>query len=113
MEPYADEICDLTKRESSVDGIFIRHILEHNYNWQDILANAVDSFRKRLVLIMFTPFGKSTVPLVRNALLDLSFRKEDITGYFEGLNVREEHLDSTDTQYKLEHVFYVSKESCE
>lgn len=113
VEPYADEICDLTKRESSVDGIFIRHILEHNYNWQDILANAVDSFRKRLVLIMFTPFGKSTVPLVRNALLDLSFRKEDITGYFEGLNVREEHLDSTDTQYKLEHVFYVSKESCE
>lgn len=112
-EPYADEICDLTKRKSSVDGIFIRHILEHNYNWQDILANAVDSFRKRLVLIMFTPFGKSTVPLARNQLLDMSFRKEDITGYFKGLDVREEHLDSTDTQYKLEHIFYVSKEPCE
>lgn len=112
-EPYADEICDLTKRKSSVDGIFIRHILEHNYNWQDILANAVDSFRKRLVLIMFTPFGKSTIPLARNQLLDMSFRKEDITGYFEGLDVREEHLDSTDTQYKQEHLFYVSRESCE
>lgn len=111
--PYADKITDLTTYTSSVDGIFIRHILEHNYNWQDILMNAVDSFTKRLVLIMFTPFGKSTVPLVRNALLDLSFRKTDIIGYFRDLDVREEHLVSPDTQYKQEHIFYVSREPCE
>jgi hypothetical protein len=107
--PYADLIADLTTYKSDVDGIFIRHILEHNYNWRDVLMNATASFRKRLVLIMFTPFREHTVPLVRNDLLDLSFRKDDITEYFQGLDVREEHLDSPDTQYKTEHIFYVER----
>lgn len=107
--PYADKICDLTTYKSDVDGIFIRHILEHNYAWRDVLANAVDSFTERLVLIMFTPFGERTVPLARNALIDMSFRKSDITDYFKGLDVREEHLISPDTQYKVEHIFYVER----
>jgi len=107
--PYADKITDLTTYTSSVDGIFIRHILEHNYGWRDVLANAVDSFTERLVLIMFTPFGERTVPLARNALIDMSFRKSDITDYFKGLDVREEHLISPDTQYKVEHIFYVER----
>ena len=111
---YADEICDLTARKSDVDGIFMRHILEHNYAWRDVLENAVASFRKRFVLIMFTPFGKHTAPMANHALIDMSFRKEDITDYFKDFTiVREEHL-MTDTQYKQEHIFYVSKEeSCE
>jgi hypothetical protein len=106
--PYADEICDLTTRKSDVDGIFIRHILEHNYSWRNVLENATASFRKRLVLIIFTPFGEHTKPMVSNDLVDLSFRKQEITDYFKGLSVREEHL-ATDTQYKIEHLFYVER----
>ena len=106
--PYADKIADLTTYTSSVEGIFIRHILEHNYSWRDVLANAAASFRKRLVLIIFTPFGEHTVPMVRNDLIDLSFRKDEITAYFKDLTVREEHL-VTDTQYKQEHIFYVER----
>jgi|SRR5208282_1586206 len=106
--PYADKITDLTTYTTSVDGIFIRHILEHNHGWRDVLMNAVDSFTKRLVLIMFTPFGKYTTPMVNNALVDYSFRKDEITDYFKGLSVREEYL-VTNTQYHHEHIFYVEK----
>ena len=107
--PYADMICDLTTYKSPVDGIFMRHILEHNPYWQDILGNVMASFRKRFVLIMFTPFAEKTAPMVSNALIDLSFRKEDLTDFFAGLSVTEEHL-LTDTQYGQEHIFYVGRE---
>ncbi len=106
--PYADEIHDLTTYKSDVDGIFIRHILEHNWQWRNILENAIASFRKRMVLILFTPFSKHTDPLTANALIDLSFRREDITDYLAGLDVTEEHL-VTNTQYRQEHIFYVEK----
>jgi hypothetical protein len=106
--PYADEIRDLTKYTSSADGIFIRHILEHNWQWRDILENALDSFTKRMVLILFTPFVRHTDPQTMSPLIDLAFRKEDITDYFEGLTVTEEHL-VTNTQYRQEHLFYLER----
>jgi SAM-dependent methyltransferase len=106
--PYADEITDLTKYTSSADGIFIRHILEHNWDWRDILENAIGSFRKRMVLILFTPFAKHTDPLTMGPFIDLSFRREDITDYFTGLDVTEEHL-VTNTQYRQEHLFYLER----
>lgn len=51
---------DLTTRRCSVDCIMIRHVLEHNENWQAILRNALTSFTKRMVLITFTPFAPGT-----------------------------------------------------
>jgi hypothetical protein len=39
--PFADRIEDLCTYKSDVDGILIRHILEHNVLWEDILKNAV------------------------------------------------------------------------
>jgi hypothetical protein len=107
-EPYADKIADLTTYTSSVDGILVRHILEHNWDWRAILENAIASFRKRMVLILFTPFSKHTDPMTMSPLIDLSFRREDITDYFTGLHVTEEHL-VTNTQYRQEHIFYVSR----
>lgn len=107
--PYADKIADLTGYTSSVDGIFMRHILEHNLRWREILMNMVDSFTARLALVMFTPFGEVTEAMGDPAgLVDLSFRKEDITGFFKGLTWTEEHLE-TDTQYGQEHIFYVER----
>lgn len=50
---YADQVSDLRLRRSDVDGILIRHVLEHNLDWRTILENALDSFRRRLVLCFF------------------------------------------------------------
>ena len=58
--PHADKIVDLCEYRSDADCIFMRHVLEHNIEWRKILAGAIASFRKRMVLIVFTPFAETT-----------------------------------------------------
>ncbi len=62
-----------------------------------------------MVLVLFTPFGLSTTRLDNGPGLDLSFRQEDITAFFDaaGLSWRLETL-TTDTQYHVEHIFCVT-----
>jgi hypothetical protein len=110
----ADRRVDLQSYTSDVDCIFMRHVLEHNANWRSILRNAIASFGKRMVLVIFTPFGKETKQIAASHSLttfpvpDISFKKEDLTGYFSGVCVKEEMIQS-DTQYGVEHIFYLEK----
>ena len=112
----ADKIVDLAAYKSDVDCIFMRHILEHNTDWRRILANAVASFRKRMVLVIFTPMADKTRQIGTTAdgrltavpVPDISFRKDDLTDVFKHLNYWEESF-RTDTQYGTEHVFYIQK----
>lgn len=111
---HADKIVDLREYTSDTDCIFMRHVLEHNADWQRILANAMASFRKRMVLVIFTPFGSATRQIATSASVtsvpvpDISFRKEDLTAHFGRCAYSEESL-TTDTQYGTEHVFYLEK----
>jgi len=111
---HADKIVDLRDYRSQVDCIFMRHVLEHNADWRKIVANAVASFTRRMVLVIFTPLGDITRQIATSSLHtsfpvpDISFRKEDLTEFFKHLNYREESL-RTDTQYGTEHVFYIEK----
>jgi hypothetical protein len=72
---------------SEADGVFMRRILEHNRDWPKILSNAVNSFQKRMVLIIFTPFPDETRQMDTTgvAVPDISFRKEDLTTSFKRL----------------------------
>ena len=54
---HCSEVVDLVYYRSSVPAVFMRHILEHNYEWSAILDNALASFTERMVLILFTPNG--------------------------------------------------------
>ncbi len=85
--PGADHIRDLRHYTSDVEGIFLRHVLEHNpTGWRQILLNVIQSFSKKMVLVIYTPFGD----VMRNVRMQgrdgipvaLSFRKEDITSCF-------------------------------
>ena len=112
--PHADTIADLCDYRSETDCIFMRHVLEHNMEWRKILTGAVASFRHRMVLIVFTPFAETTrvmataVNCTTVAMPDLSFRKADLTEHFNHLRYTEESL-TTDTQYGVEHIFYLEK----
>jgi hypothetical protein len=112
---HADKIVDLKDYTSDVDCVFMRHVLEHNVEWRRILANAVASFQKRMVLIIFTPLAEETRQIATSTAVtslpvpDISFKKEDLTRYFSALKYVEESLE-TDTQYKTEHVFYIQRE---
>src|SRR5262249_18621560 len=57
---FTDRIVDLREYTSDADCILIRHVLEHNYDWKMILTNAVKSFKRRMVLIIFTPLTNHT-----------------------------------------------------
>lgn len=109
--PYCDVTVDLQERRSGTDCIFMRHVLEHNWGWRLILRNAVQSFRTRMVLIVFTPFGASERKLLEeNGIPDLAFNKDEVLSYFAGLSVAEEAIKSS-TQYGEETIFYVERKA--
>ncbi len=110
--PYADKIVDLEEYRTNCSGIMLRHVLEHNYNWERILTNAVLSFRHKLFLCLFTPFADSTREIVNYKdrgmdVPDLSFSRSDIEKYFTGLKWTLFEDLKTDTQYKTEHVYLI------
>lgn len=51
----ADVIADLSEYRSKVEGVHMRGILEHNHDWRVILNNALDSFTKRMSLMLYVP----------------------------------------------------------
>lgn len=119
QNPFADVIVDLRKFQSKTDGIMMRHVLEHNYNWTDVLDNALHSFSKRMCLVLFTPFGEKTKVIADNNkygvdVPDISFKKDDIERRFakfkditwtSKLNLR------TRTGYKTEHIYFLERKN--
>jgi hypothetical protein len=104
-------LADLTRYTSCVEGIFMRHVLEHDPQWRAILSNAVGSFTKRLCLILFTPLVARTQEIAFNQELgvpDISFAVKDIEWHFD----RDVHTWTrlgvdTPTQYGHETCFFV------
>jgi hypothetical protein len=64
--PHADEWADLVEYKSEAEGICLRHVLEHNDDWRVILANALGSFRRRLVIVLSTGLADEDVELSFN-----------------------------------------------
>ena len=84
----------------------MRHVLEHNYEWEKILRNACQSFTERFVLILFTPFVVHTDVFERGfhkgmRVPDLSFKKETITDILDEYNLtyKLEKISPSSTQY--------------
>jgi len=113
---FSDIVADLEEYQSTVDGIFMRHVLEHNLNWRLILLNALQSFRKRMVLVLFTPFSQQTqvldsyqIPETGETVPDISFAKRDLQACFRDVSWQLKENIATDTEYGIEHVFYLQK----
>lgn len=108
----ATKIADLCTYRSNVDGIVIRHVLEHNYEWAKVLDNAVASFRRKLCLILFTPFVAETREMASNRahgidVPDLAFRREDIEARL-GDHPRQLYASiPTSAGYGVENVYFV------
>jgi glycosyltransferase involved in cell wall biosynthesis len=80
---YCDVVADLAKYKSNTHGILLRHVLEHNFKWEDILKNALASCKK-LAIVVCTPFEETTrlLSLDEYGIPIFSFRKEDLTRHF-------------------------------
>lgn len=112
--PFADQIADLTEYRSQTPGLFMRHVLEHNYSWRRVLENAVASFTERMVLVIFTPFGDITREIAYAddpGVPDISFRLRDLAVIFADFEISwtSETIPS-DTQYETETVFYLRRD---
>lgn len=113
---FCDRQVDFQEYVSSVDGVLVRHVLEHNHNWQAILRNAVESFQHRMVLVLFMPFSQGAVqPTHENAasnenvaydggIPNLCLNHDEVVSAFKPFLVKEESLPETG-----EHIFYLSK----
>jgi len=108
---FADRLVDLETYRSDAAGIFMRHILEHNYGWERILQNALASFGERFVLVTFTPYADTTREIAFHddpGVPDISFARADLTRHFAGLTWREETY-ATDTQYGTETIYFIER----
>lgn len=111
--PFVDKVADLREYRSKVDGIVMRHVLEHNYDWKLVLGNAIASFNKKLCIVMFTPFVPATQEIAHNKkhgvdVPDIAFGKEEVENFFKGLKWRMES-HKTKTGYGIEHIYYIEK----
>jgi hypothetical protein len=113
--PMADIKADLVEYRSNVDGIFMRHVLEHNYQWKKVLENAIQSFNNKMCLVLFTPFSDTTVEIAHNLkhgvdVPDLSLSKSELIDIFNSYNLKYD-IDTfnTSTGYNVEYVIYLSK----
>ena len=118
--PYADHVEDLELYRSQANGILLRHVLDHNSGWENILRNALSSFQQKLCVILFCPWsdgdtkeldkifhvGGHLIPLI-------SFRRQDIEDCIEsfpGVRYRlEENIHNPKSEFRVEHIFYIEK----
>lgn len=110
---FADEIVDLVTYRSNVPGIYMRHVIEHNYEWKPILINALESFTNRMVLVLFTPLVEETKEIYFNVdpgVPDIAFAESDLIHLFN-LTVKSYHKETTAnfTNYGGETVYYLEK----
>lgn len=111
--PWCDVRADLTVYRSSTPGLLLRHVLEHNVEWEAVLDNAFASFSERLCIVLFTPLADVTTVLVDDVaglgVPDVAFRLDDLTGRFDGCEWDVETVDSPETHYGAEVVIRVAR----
>lgn len=109
--PFTHIYADLAYYKSDVPGIFMRHVIEHDYRWAQILENAVASFRERMVLITFTPLVRETKVLSTEEEINvpnIAFSLRDLGRFISVYTVKWQTLH-TATQFGVENIFFLQK----
>ena len=104
--PFADKIADLTKYTTEVDGIFMRHVAEHNYEWKKVLQNLFDSFTKKAFVAFYTPMNTTSDEAV---LMNHSAGWDDVPEISLPVSVIEDMLQASGVK---EYKSTTSKSSC-
>lgn len=102
---YADKVADLRDYTSQTHGILLRHVLEHNLEWKDILRNALASCNK-LAIVLFTPLAAETQLIRMDKVVGvpvLSLGKNELTAMLP--SYKEEVIGG-------ETMFYVTVREC-
>lgn len=105
---WCDVKDDLTTRQSATAGLLLRHVLDHNHEWQKVLDNAVASFLNRMVIVLFTPLQDETrvLSVHQFGVPNIGFKLSDVTDRLVGCDYEIEHL-TTDSEFGVETIIRV------
>ena len=100
----------------------MQHVLEHNSEWEIILRNILESFTKKAIIVLFTPFLEETKVLTKNTLKDknkfgktvsvndISFKQKDIINIIESYNIQWKlNTLNSNHNYKIDNIFSLQK----
>lgn len=107
-----DVVDDVATRETTAQAILIRHVLEHNNAWKDIMRNALDNPFERLCIILFIPLGKETKLVNKEADIPFWQFAEDefraVLAEYDNIEIKEEKV-KTPKGFKEDHILYITK----
>jgi len=99
-------LANLTTYRESSDGILLRHVLDNTHEWEPILFNALASFRKRMVVVTFTPDAAFTHRREKkNGWPIWLFNPADLEREMGALLIRDEEVSTTHP----ERVYYLER----
>ena len=115
-----DLLADLVtfQPEAKPEGILLRHVLEHNNEWELIFRNALSCTTKKLMLILFTPFSETVTKAEPDYIFDngdtcpnLSFPQQTLLQIMReyGFEAAVQTIKSKDLPHNLENLFYATK----
>jgi hypothetical protein len=111
--PHADIVADLREYTSKTPAVWMRHVLEHNPDWRDILDNALVSAQEKIVIIVFTPNGDNEQIDYVKALEvpDIALPHAEIAEKIKkaGFDLVNQYTIPTGSFYREETVFLASK----
>jgi hypothetical protein len=116
---FNDEQADLAApRPAPAPKILMRHVLEHNWNWRDILENLLNSFTDRAALVLFLQPGPVDKNVSGSDLSDtsewpgLELCEPDLNALLDShpeINVWVEDLTTATAPQNFERIYWLSK----
>lgn len=115
--PFATKkFINLNEYTCTCESIHMRHVLEHNYSWANILKNVLKSAQKKVVITLFIPLNDDvTKEIAYNDIHgvdvpDISISKTDFFNIIEKYNPKsiENEKFETNTGYRMEEIFYIT-----
>lgn len=96
-------VADLRQYRRQASGILLRHVLEHNDEWETILRQAVQACRQRLCVVTFTPDrGRTERIKVKSGWPVWSLAPVDVRTVLGAGLIRDEACETSHP----EHVYY-------
>ena len=111
---FADVVADLAIYRSMTDAVLLRHVLEHNYEWRAIAANAFAS-APLVVVVLFTPIAEEQTEIAWNnqiGIPDLALPLDELAQIAtkNGHSLVDHETLRTATQYKAERVLVFKRQ---
>ncbi|MGE0362803.1 MAG: hypothetical protein AB7R67_18970 [Vicinamibacterales bacterium] len=97
---HSQVVADLRTFAEPAEGICLRHVLDINADWRAILQNAVRAFRRRLVVVTFTPPAVvTTVVKLKSGWPVLHFHPQDLRDVMGAHLVAELEVETTHPEH--------------